>query len=137
MAHASVTSDVDKLMLKLARQAFPTTIRAIEQGVDHVLDPAVAAWPVKTGRSKDAFRKFIRVASQTAVDGIITNPAKTDKGIPYAYYIAQSWTRGSGGRRIQINNRWQQLVVQPMRAQARKVAKETATELVSVMVRNG
>lgn len=137
MADASVTSNMSAIMDAALRQAFPATVAAIEAGLDNVLNPAVAAWPVKTGKSKAAFERYVRLTSETTVDGIIRNDARTDKGAPYTYYIAASWFRDASGRRIQVDNRWQQLVIKPTRTEARKIAKAAAQELVRVLVRSG
>ncbi len=83
------------------------------RAMDDLVAPVKAAWPVKTGRSRDAFEWGVRLADLDTLEGYAVNDAE-NYGREYAYLV-----KGQDGRQI-----WREQLEKPARALAETLGDE-------------
>lgn len=105
------------LVEKTLKEIAPTVVDAMENSLDRIYKEALTEWPVKTGRSKRALDWEIRV-SENAIQGTMFNP------VDYVIYIKGD---NQGGK-----STWITLIRRPMNKDAKRIAEETAEELVAL-----
>jgi hypothetical protein len=109
---------LDQLYRRAIERVAPGVLRRIEDATADVYASARAAWPVKTGRSRDGLEHHVTVSpDQTSVRGSITNPVK------YARYIK--------AKKLDGKSAFVELLRKPLRARAADLAEVLAMEAVT------
>ena len=88
----------------------------LEEGAKRIHDEAQAAWPVDSGRSKEALEYGIRLGTSTSLESFVRNTSS------YWMFIRKPWPE---------NNRYvyRELILKPGRREAKRIAKAMKHEL--------
>ncbi len=107
----------------------PTITETLERDVTEVTEGARKRWPRKSGDSAIALESYIFIKGNT-IGAAIENPIRK-QGVGYAYLIKS----GKVGRTKKGRPRrpWDVLVLRPLKKRRKKMARELAHEIASLI----